>query len=123
MVIGLGRLARRRRASPSASAVAGLGRRLALDVLEQRAVGLRDLIVVGVDLAEGEEAVAVAAILDEGRLQRRLDPRYLGEVDVALELELGRGLEVEVGEVAVIEHHRPGLFRVGGVDQHALDHG
>ena len=75
------------------------------------------------DLAEREEAVAVAAILDEGRLQRGLDPRHLGKVDVALQLELGRGLEIEVGEVAVIEHNRPGLLRVGGVDQHAFDHG
>ena len=75
------------------------------------------------DLAEGQEAVAVAAILDEGRLQRGLDPGHLGEIDVALELKLGRGLEVEVGEVAIIEHDRPGLLRVGRVDQHAFDHG
>src|SRR4051812_33522415 len=32
-------------------------------------VGDRDLVVVGVDFAEGKEAVAVAAIFDEGGLQ------------------------------------------------------
>ena len=32
-------------------------------------VGDRDLVIVGMDFAEGEEAVAVAAIFDEGRLQ------------------------------------------------------
>ena len=32
-------------------------------------VGDRDLVLVGMDFAEGEEGVAVAAIFDEGRLQ------------------------------------------------------
>ena len=31
-------------------------------------------------------------------------------------------LEIEVFELAVVEHHHPGLFRVGGVDQHAFGH-
>ena len=48
------------------------------------------------DFAEGEEAVAVAAILDEGGLQARLYPDHLGEVDVALELSLGRCLDIEI---------------------------
>ena len=39
------------------------------------AVGDRDLIVVGMNFREGEEAVAVAAVLHERRLQRRFD-RY-----------------------------------------------
>jgi hypothetical protein len=42
----------------------------ALFRLDQRlTVGDRDLVIVGMDFAEGEEAMAVAAILDEGRLQ------------------------------------------------------
>ena len=46
---------------------------------EQRfAIFLGDLVVVGVDLAEGEEAVAVATEIHEGRLQRRFDPCNLG---------------------------------------------
>ena len=32
-------------------------------------VGDRNLIIIWMDFAEGQEAVAVAAILDEGRLQ------------------------------------------------------
>ena len=61
--------------------------RSALFRLEQRLpVGDRDLVVVGMDFAEGEEAVAVAAILDEGGLQGRFDPRDLGEVDIAAQL-------------------------------------
>ena len=39
---------------------------------------LRNLIIIGVDFGEGEETVPVAAIIDERRLKRRLDPRNLG---------------------------------------------
>jgi len=49
-----------------------------------------------VNLAEREEAVAVAAVLDECGLKAWLYPDNLGEVDVALELFLGRGLDVKV---------------------------
>ena len=74
------------------------------------------------DLAEGEEAVPVAAVVDERRLQRRLYPGDLGEIDVAFELALIRALEVELLEPLAIHHDDPGLFRVGGVDQHASCH-
>ena len=63
----------------------GLGLRFRFGfLLQQRLpVGDRDLVVVGMDFAEGQEAVAVAAVVDEGRLQRRLDARHLGQIDVA----------------------------------------
>ena len=54
----------------------GLGERGLLG--QQRLpVSDRDLVVIGVNLREGEKAVAVAAVVDEGRLQRGLDPRDL----------------------------------------------
>ncbi len=59
-------------------------------------VGDGDLVVVGMDLVEREEAVAVAAVFDERGLQARLYPDHLGEVDVALELFLGGCLDVEI---------------------------
>jgi hypothetical protein len=59
------------------------------------AVLARDLVIIGVDFREGEEAVAVPAIIDERRLQRRLDPGYLGEIDVPLELLVLGGLEIK----------------------------
>ena len=40
------------------------------------------------DFAEGEEAVAIAAIVDESGLKRRFDAGYLGEVDVSADLLL-----------------------------------
>ena len=46
---------------------------------EQRlAILLGDLVIIGMDFREGEEAVAVAAVIDERRLQRRFDPGNLG---------------------------------------------
>ena len=42
------------------------------------AIGLGDLVIIGVDFAEGQEAVAVSAIVDERRLERRFDPGDLG---------------------------------------------
>ena len=85
-------------------------------------VGDGDLVVVGMDFAEGEEAVPVAAVFDEGRLQAGLYPDHLGEIDVALELALGRCLDIEILEPVTIQHHHAGFFRVRGVDQHSLGH-
>ncbi len=100
--------------------VLALGPRLLLE--ERHPVGDRNLVVVGVDLAEGEEAVAVAPVLDEGGLQRRLDPRDLGEIDVAAQLAAASGLEVEFLDLGTLDRHHPGLFRVGGIDEHLVGH-
>ncbi len=81
-------------------------------------VGDRDAIIVGMDLAEGEEAVTVAAIFDESGLERGLHPRHAGKVDVAFDLLLGRGLEIEFVEPVTAEDNDPGLFRMGRVDEH-----
>jgi hypothetical protein len=85
-------------------------------------VGDRDLIVIGMNFAECEEAVAVPAILNEGRLQRRLDPGDLGEVDISAKLFALCGLEVELFNAIAADHHDPGFFRMGGIDQHLVRH-
>lgn len=85
-------------------------------------VGDRDLVVVGMDFAEGQEAVTVAAILDEGSLQRRLYARNLGEVNVAAQLFALGGLEIKLFDAIATDHDDPGLFRVGGIDQHLVGH-
>jgi len=91
--------------------------------LDQRlTVGDRDLIVVRMDFAERQEAMAVAAILDERRLQRRLYARDLGEIDIAAELLALGGLEIKFFDAVAADHNDPGLFRVGGVDQHLVGH-
>ena len=92
-------------------------------VLDQRlTVGDRDLIIVGMNFAEGQEAVAVAAIFDECRLQRRFDARDLGEIDIAAQLFALRGFEIKLLDAIAADHDDPGLFRVGGIDQHFVGH-
>ncbi len=50
---------------------------------EQRfAVGDRNLVIIRVDFVERQETVTVAAEIDERRLQRRLDARHFGQIDV-----------------------------------------
>ncbi len=87
---------------------------------ERLTVGHGDLVVVGMDFVEGEEAVAVAAVLDEGSLQGRLNARHLGEIDISPKQLPGGGFEIEFLYAAVAEHHDPGLFRMGGVDKHLV---
>ena len=91
--------------------------------LDQRlTVGDRNLIVVRMDFTEGQEAMAVAAIFDEGCLQRRLHPRDLGEVDVAAQLLALGGFEIKFLDAIAADHNDPGLFRVGSIDQHFVGH-
>jgi hypothetical protein len=95
----------------------------ALVGLDQRlTIGDRDLIIVGMDFAEGEEAVAIAAIFDEGGLQRRFDARDLGEIDIAAKLLALGGLEIKLFDAIATDHDNPGLLRVGGIDQHFVRH-
>ncbi len=111
----------------AAGAIVGLdlgGARGALLLVDQRLpVGDRDLIVVGVDFAEGQKAVAVAAVIHEGGLQRRLDARHLGEIDVAAKLFTVGELEVEFLDAVATQNDHAGLFRVGRIDQHFVGHG
>jgi hypothetical protein len=91
--------------------------------LDQRlTIGDRDLIIVGMDFAEGQEAMAVAAIFDEGSLERGLYPRDLGEIDVTAQLLALGGLKVKFFDTIATDHNDPGLFRVGGIDQHLVGH-
>jgi len=86
------------------------------------AVGNRNLIVIGVDFGEGQEAVAVSAVVHESRLQRRLDTGYLGEIDVSRKLAFVDGFKIEFLNLVSVHHDHPGFFGVGGIDKHLLDH-
>jgi hypothetical protein len=114
------------RAAAALGAVLALFLGLAMGLffgLDQRLpVGDRDLVVVGMDFAEGEEAVTVAAIFDERGLKRGFDPGDLGEVDIPAQLLALRGLEIKLFDAIAADHDNPGLFRVGGIDQHLVGH-
>jgi len=100
----------------------GLAMGLFLGLDQRLPVGDRDLIIVGMDFAEGEEAVAVAAIFDEGGLERGFDPCDLGEVDIPAQLLALCGLEIKLFDPIAADHDDPGLLRVGGIDQHLVGH-
>jgi hypothetical protein len=100
----------------------GLAMRALIGFDQRLTVGDRDLIIVGMDFAEGQEAMAVAAIFNEGRLQRRFYARDLGEIDVSAKLFALGGLEVKLFDSIAADHNDPGLFRVGGIDQHFVGH-
>ena len=114
------------RTAASAGAVFALFLGLAMGALvglDQRlAIGDRNLIIVRMDFAKGQKAVAVATIFNEGGLQRRLYARDLGEIDVAAQLFALSGLEIKFFDAIAADHDDPGLFRVGGVDQHFVGH-
>ena len=67
--------------------------------------------------------MAVAAILDEGRLERGLHACHLGEVDVALQLAAGGTFEVEFFDAVALENDDAGLFGMAGIDEHLAAHG
>jgi hypothetical protein len=83
---------------------------------QRLAIGHRNLVIVGMDFAEGEEAMAVAAIFNEGGLKRRFYAGDLGKVDIAAQLLALGGLEVKFFDAIAADHDNPGLFRVGGID-------
>ncbi|MGJ5179644.1 hypothetical protein ACQR16_16305 [Bradyrhizobium oligotrophicum] len=91
--------------------------------LDQRLpVGDRNLVVVGMDFAEGQEAVAVAAVLDERGLERRLNAGDLRQVNVAPELLALGSFEIKFLDAVAADDNDPGLFRVGSIDQHLVGH-
>jgi hypothetical protein len=97
-----------------------VGARVGLD--QRLAVGDRDLIIVRMDFAEGEEAMAIAAIFDKGGLQRWFDARDLGEIDIAAQLLALGGLEIKLFDAIATDYDDPSLLRVGGIDQHFVGH-
>ena len=85
-------------------------------------IGDWNLIIIRMDFAEGEKAVTVAAILDEGSLQGWFYTRDFGEVDIATQLFALSGLEIKLFDSIAADHDDPGLFRVGGIDEHFVGH-
>ena len=91
--------------------------------LQQRLTVLaRDLIIIGVNFAESQETVTVAAIIDEGGLERRLHARHFGEIDIALELLVLGRFEIELLDPVTFDDRDPGFFPVARIDQHTHCH-
>jgi hypothetical protein len=110
------------RAALAALLVLFLGMGAAFFLEQRQPVRDRDLVVIRMDFGEGEEPVPVAAVIDESRLERGLHARHFRQIDVAAKLFLGGGFEIEFLDAITAQHHHPGLFRVGCVDEHFVGH-
>ena len=97
-------------------------RKGALLIQQRLTVCHRDLVVIRMNLGEGEKAVAIAAVIDECRLKRGFDARYLGKVDVAGKLTFVNSLKVEFFNLVSIHHHHPSFLGMSGVYKHFLGH-
>ena len=88
-------------------------------ILNPRLVGLHALREIGArNFLEWKEAVAVLAVVDETRLQRRLDAGYHRLVNVALALFAAFNFNFVVEQFLPIHNRQPAFFSLGGVDQH-----
>ena len=89
---------------------------------QRLAVLLGDLVIVGVNFAEGEEAVAIAAKVDKCRLKRGFYPCDLGQIDIALDLLVIGRIKVKLVNPVAFEDRHPCFFRVARIDKHARCH-
>src|SRR5712691_436581 len=98
-------------AAAPAAAMVGVALGVALGAIflrDQRLpVGDRNLIIVGMDFGKRQEAVPVAAVIDERRLQRGFNPGDLGEIDVTAKLFAVGALEVEFLDAVAAQNHHP----------------
>ena len=83
-------------------------------------VGDGDLIIIGMDFAEGQKPVAVSTVIDKSSLQGRLDPGYFCQIDVASELSPGLNFNVEIFQVVSADDCNPSLLGVRSVDKHSF---
>ena len=72
------------------------------------------------DFVESEKPVPISAVLNESRLQRWFDTCNFCQIDIAAQKLAGGRLIIEFFYAAILEHHDPGLFRMGGIDKHLI---
>ena len=66
--------------------------------------------------------MAIAAVVDEGGLERRLYAGDFGEIDIPAQRSLACGFEVKFLDAIPSQNHHPGFLRVRGVDDHFVGH-
>ncbi len=90
----------------------------------ERLVGIEAAlaIVLRLDVADVQKAVAADAEIDERRLNARFEIDDLSFVDVADVVVLAGALDVELFQDAILHDRDPAFFRLRDVDQHFLLH-
>ena len=89
---------------------------------QRLAIGDGDLIVIGMDFAERQETVPVAAVIDEGRLKRRLDPHHLRKINVSPQGFALGGFKIEFFDALPANDDDTRLLGMGGIDEHLVGH-
>ena len=83
-------------------------------LLEERlSIGDRDLVIIRVNLGEGQKTMAISAIVDESGLERGLYAGDLGKIDIPAQRPLAGGFEVKFLELDCLAGPPPG-FPPGG---------
>ena len=77
-----------------------------------------DLVIVRVNFGKSQKSVAVAAIFDESRLQRRFNPRYFCEIDITFKRSATCTFEIKFFEFISSRQNNADFFRLRGVDEH-----
>ncbi len=72
------------------------------------------------DFLEGQEAVALFAVVDEARFETRLDARDHALVDVRLARFAPSRFDVDVDELLTVDDAHARFFRMRGVEKHSL---
>src|SRR5699024_6132149 len=72
------------------------------------------------NLLERQEAVPVAAVIDEGGLEAGLDARYATLVDIGLALFAATRLDVQIMQFLPVDDGHAQLFGLRGVDENAF---
>ena len=88
--------------------------RLGLD--QRLPIGDWDLVVIWMNFAECEKAMAITAILNECSLKGRFYARYTCQVDIAFDLFLMFRFKVKFFNSIAANHDNPCFLLVGGVD-------
>jgi hypothetical protein len=88
---------------------------LRLGAQQRLTIGYRDLVVIGMDFTEGEEAVTVSAIFDKSSLEGGLYTRYASEIDISFELLLVLGFKIKFFDTVTANYDNPCFLRVGGI--------
>ena len=69
---------------------------------------------------EGQKAVALGTVIDEGGFQTGFDAGDLALVDVGLLLLVTGRFDIQIVELLAIDQRNPDLFRLRGVDEHSF---
>ena len=91
---------------------------LLLGLFNQRfAVFDRDTIIIRVDFAKGQKALAVAAIFNKGRLQGWLNAGYARQIYISFELLKAGILVIELFDFVAIQQYNPCFLGLMCIDQ------